>query len=131
MGDKISMADIFYMSPQVIDLVDVNRSANMINVHNTTITKSSGVLEVEYSEGVVAQWFSMKLEEFQEIEDREFLRKNNIKSVFCVSHHSNDYSLIKAHIKELLQEYGGWIGNDSKGFQPYYNIMDIDGFSYI
>lgn len=54
------MDDIFYMSPQVIDLVDVNRSANMINVHNTTITKLSEVLEVEYCEGVVEQWFSMR-----------------------------------------------------------------------
>lgn len=54
------MDDIFYMSPQVIDLVDVNRSANMINVHNTTITKSSEVLEVEYREGAVAKWFSMR-----------------------------------------------------------------------
>lgn len=70
----------------------------------------------------MANWFCMRLEDFQELEDTKFLIDNKIKSIFCISHHLSNPSLILPHIKILLQEYGGWIGNDKEGFQACFNI---------
>lgn len=119
------MDDIFYMSSKDVSLKDVEEIAKKINVKNTIISKNLDVLEVEYCDGVVADWFCMKLEDFQELEDEKFLLKNGIKSVFCVSHHSINFSFMLPHIKMLLQEYDGWIGNDSEGFQPCYDMQSV------
>lgn len=52
-----------------------------------------------------------------------------IESIFCISYHSSDFALIRPHIKTLLKEYGGWIGNDEYGFQPCFNLENLDLFN--
>lgn len=125
------MDDVFYMSSKNVRIKDIDEIAKRVNAKCTFIPKSKDVLEVEYCDGVMANWFCMKMEDFQELEDTKFLYKNQIKSIFCISHHSSDFSLILPHIKLLLQEYGGWIGNDEEGFQPCFNIENIDSFNYV
>lgn len=63
-----------------------------------------------------------------EVEDKNFLIENQIKSIFCISHHSNNFPSILPHLKMMLQEYDGWIGNDEEGFQPCYDMRNIDLF---
>lgn len=120
------MDDIFYMSSKNISIEDIDEIAKRMNVKNTIMSKNSDILEVEYCDGVVTDWFCMKLEDFQELEDKKFLLENHIKSIFCISHHSIHFSFILPHIKMLLQEYDGWIGNDGEGFRPCYDMRSID-----
>lgn len=120
------MDDIFYMSPKNIKIEDIEETAKRVSVKRTFIPQSKDVLEVEYCDGVMANWFCMRLEVFQELEDTKFLSVNKIKSIFCISHHPSNFPIILPHIKTLLQEYGGWIGNDAEGFQPCFNIGSID-----
>ncbi len=125
------MDDIFYMSSKDVSIEDVDEIAKRMNVKNTFLSKTSDVLEIEYSDSVEASWFCMRLEDFQEVEDKKFLIENRIKSIFCVSHHSNNFPFLLPHIKMMLQEYGGWIGNDGEGFQPCYDRGSVDLFNYI
>lgn len=125
------MDDIFYMSSNEVSIKDISEIAKRMNVKNTIISNATDILEVEYCDGVVADWFCMNLEDFHELEDKKFLIENYIKSIFCVSHHSINFSFILPHIKMLLQEYGGWIGNDEEGFLPCYDIGSIDSFNYV
>lgn len=125
------MDDIFYMSSKNVSIKDINEIAKRMNVKNTFMSKTADVVEIEYSDSVVASWFCMRLEDFQEVEDKNFLIKNQIKSIFCVSHHSNNFPSILPHLKMMLQEYDGWIGNDGEGFQPCYDMWNIDLFNYV
>ena len=125
------MDDIFYMSSKNVRIKDIDEIAKRVNVKNTFIPRSTDALEVEYCDGVMANWFCMKMEDFQELEDMKFVIQNRINSIFCISHHSGNFSLILPHIKLLLQEYGGWIGNDEEGFQPCFNVENIDLFNYV
>ena len=120
------MDDIFYMSSKNVRIKDIDEIAKRINVKKTFMPQSTDVLEVEYCDGVMVNWFRMRLEDFQELEDTKFLSDNKIKSIFCISHHSSHFPLILPHIKILLQEYGGWIGNDAEGFHPCFNISTLD-----
>ena len=94
------MDDIFYMSSKNVRIKDIDEIAKRINVKKTFMPQSTDVLEVEYCDGVMAN--------------------------FCISHHPSNFPLILPHIKILLQEYGGWIGNDAEGFQPCFNVWSID-----
>ena len=85
------MDDIFYMSSKNVSIKEVNEIAKRINVNNTFMSKTSDVVEIEYSDSVVASWFCMRLEDFQEVEDKKFLIENQINSIFCVSHHPNNF----------------------------------------
>lgn len=125
------MDDIFYMSSKNVRIKDIDEIAKRINVKKTFMPQSTDVLDVEYCDGVMVNWFCMRLEDFQELEDMKFLSDNKIKSIFCISHHPSNFPLILPHIKILLQEYGGWIGNDAEGFQPCFNISSIDLFNYV
>lgn len=125
------MDDIFYMSPKKVSIKDINEIAKRVNVKSTFIPKSLDFLEIEYYDGIMANWFLMNLEDFQELEDKKFLMDNKIKSIFCISYHSINFTLILPHIKTLLQEYEGWIGNDGDGFQPCFNLQNIDLFHYV
>lgn len=122
------MDDMFYMSSKNVNINDINEIAKIMNVKNTYISKISDVLEIEYSECVVASWFCMRLEDFKEDEDKKFLNENHIKSIFGITYHSKNILSILPHIKMILQEYGGWIGNDGEGFKPCYDIQTIDLF---
>ena len=123
------MDDIFYMSTKKVSINDINEIAKRINVKNIFIPKSLDVLQIEYCDGIIADWCCMSVDDFCEFEDKKFLIDNKIKSIFCVSYHPRNFELMLPHIKMLLQEYGGWISNDGDGFQPYYKLQNIDSFT--
>lgn len=64
------------------------------------------------------------MKDFRELEDQKFLVDNKIESIFCIAYYSRDFALIRPHLKTLLKEYGGWIGNDEDGFQPCFDLED-------
>ena len=125
------MDDIFYMSANKVGIIDISESAKKVNVKSTFIPESSDVLEIEYCDDIIANWFCMRLDDFRELEDQRFLIDNKIESIFCISYHSSDFALIRPHIKTLLKEYGGWIGNDEDGFQPCFNLGNLDLFNNV
>ncbi|SHJ43586.1 hypothetical protein SAMN02745163_01963 [Clostridium cavendishii DSM 21758] len=124
------MEDIFYLSTKKINVKDINKIAEKVNVKSTFIPKTLDVLEIEYCDGITASWFNMSLCEFQEPEDEKFLNDNKIEAVFCISHHPRNLKIIMPHIKNVLKEYGGWIGNDNEKFQPWFNLENIESFEY-
>ena len=125
------MDDIFYMSAKKVSIKDISEIAKRINVKNTFIPKSLDVLQIEYCDGIIADWLCMSVDDFGEYDNMNFLIDNKIESIFCISYHSRNFALMLPHIKILLQEYGGWIGNDGDGFRPYYNLQNIDLFNEI
>ena len=124
------MDDIFYMTSRDVHIKDINETAQIMNVNNTCISKTLDVIEIEYSDKVVASWCCMSLEDFHEAEDKKFLLENHIKSIYCISYHANRLGTILPHIKMLLHRYGGFIGNDDEGFQPCYDMENIDMFTF-
>ena len=56
------MDDIFYMSSQNVRIKDIDEIAKRINVKKTFIPQSTDALEIEYCDGVMANWFCMRLE---------------------------------------------------------------------
>ncbi|MEN2773852.1 hypothetical protein ABCY62_02125 [Acetivibrio clariflavus] len=124
------MDDIFYLNTKKISVKDVKKVAEKLKVNKVFIPKTSDVLEIQYCDGIYASWFEMSVDDFQEPDDRNFLYKNKIVSIFCISYHPKDLEFILPHIKCVLKEYGGWIGNDSERFQPLFDIKNIDSFFY-
>lgn len=120
------MDDIFYMTDKKINISDIAEIAGDLNVRSAFIPESSDVLQIEYSYDIMAEWFRMEPEDFPESEDKKFLTENKIHSVFCISSHLSNFAFMFPHIKMLLQKYGGWIGSDSKGFQPCFSQENID-----
>lgn len=112
------------MSAKKVDKINIRETAKKVNVKSIFIPESSDVLEIEYCNGIIANWLCMGLKDFKELEEQKFLIDNKIESIFCISYHSRDFALIRPHLKTLLKEYGGWIGNDEDGFQPCFNLED-------
>lgn len=120
------MDDIFYMTDTKVSINDIALIARETNARNIFIHESAGVVQVEYKENITADWFCMKSEDFPESEDKKFLTDNKIQSIFGIACHLNNLTSMLPHIKTLLQKYGGFIGNDSKGFQPCFSQENID-----
>ena len=125
------MDDIFYMSAKKVSIRDVEEAARRANVKDTFVPKTSDIVQIEYNDGIVADWFCMDVEEFCEPEAKKFLDEHKIESIFCVSHHQVHFTSMLPHIKILLQEYGGWIGDDGDGFQPCYDLQALNSHNIV
>ncbi len=122
----ILMDDIFYMTDTKVSINDIALTARETNAGNIFIPESADVVQIEYKENITADWSYMKTEDFPESEDKKFLTDNKIRSFFCIACHLNNLTSMLPHIKTLLQKYGGFIGNDSEGFQPCFSRENID-----
>ena len=123
------MDDIFYMTNKKISVIEINDIAKKVNDKSTFIADHSDALQIEYFHGIIADWVSISVKEFSEPEDKIFLSDNKINSIFCISYHPSQFNFVLPHLKALLQEYGGFIGNDSEGFQPCFSLENIDFFN--
>ena len=72
----------------------------------------------------------MDIAEFKDSLCSELIHEREISSIVCISHHKAYIKEILGIVKILLEKYGGWIGNDSDGFLPIFDITNIDFFSY-
>ena len=107
------MDDIFYLTEKNVTITDIAETAKESDVINVFVPLSENVLQIEYEKNVYAEWSCMKIEDFSETEDKIFLERNKIKSVFCISYHMNNLNLMLPHIKILLQKYGGFLTEKS------------------
>lgn len=124
------MDDIFYLSSKKICLGNIKKIADEMNVQSVIISHAMDSMEVIYYDNIIMNWGYMRLDEFCEQAYIDFLVKNNISSIFCISYHPIHLRIIKPFIVEVLKQYGGWIGMDGDGFFPYYNLCNIESFTH-
>ncbi len=124
------MDDIIFFSKQIIMNEDVKRYAIDIGAIRVFISESYDDLAIYYSKNHKVDWYKMSIDEFGDPCDADYLLQNEIKSIYLISHHKKDLPFIINHIKLLMRDFGGWLGNDSDMFQPCFNIDNIEKFSY-
>lgn len=91
------MDDIFYLTDRKITITDIAEIAQETNAVNVFIPLSADVMQIEYEKNITADWSCMKTGNFQETEDKIFLDSNKIQSVFCISCHMNNLTLMLPH----------------------------------
>lgn len=117
------MNDIFYLSTRRINFKNIN--INFINVKYC----SENFIQIEYENNLYS-FMKMNLDEFTEDLDIKFIVENNIIEIICIIHHSNNLQDLIKIMYEVLNNYGGFLGNDSIGFLPIFNLTNIKSFSY-
>ena len=122
------MDDIFYLCSEKIKLDDIKEIAEGLEAKEIIFANTLDVMHITYCDNTTTNWTLMNLEEFHEPEDKTFFIKKEIRVVFCISYHPVNLKNLKIHLIEVLKNYGGWIGMDSEGFFPYYNLENIDDF---
>lgn len=123
------MDDIFYLNQRKISIEEIynflknNHSEIKMSLYNDTFS-------VELDSAVHFYYTQMKLDEFQEPDDKKFLADEKIQSIIMITHHPRDLKSILPFIREYMEKSDGLIGNDSDAFQPIYNIYDLSSFNY-
>jgi hypothetical protein len=124
------MRDIFFFSGSNIDLADVRDILSSNNNYDLLLNSSKNALEIKMGNEIVQMAKLDISKDFGDPEDLEVIKNTGMKTCFCVSHHSSSIDLVKDYLKKLLEIYGGWVGNDSEGFEPRFILDEIDFFEY-
>lgn len=122
------MDDTFYMSPvkRNIDcMCKIFQNVDSIYVESFRL---SGVIQINTGRQLINMALMGALE-FDK-SDQEFIQTHEIESIVCISHHKSCMKETLELAKLLLDRYGGWIGNDSDGFLPVFDVANISSFSY-
>lgn len=123
------MDDIFYFIPIKIGIVDIYKCIREMYSNKLLLWEESNSLQVYYKSDRFIDVYEMSLDEF-DCENREFLIEHGIHTAFCISHHRIDKEFFIQYIEAILVKYGGWLGNDSDKFQPWFNLQNIKLFKY-
>jgi hypothetical protein len=123
------MDDLFYLTTSKICTFDLYKSIKEMSPEKLLFWEMSNSLQIYYGEDKFIDIYEMSLDDF-DCEDREFLIDHKIMAVFCVSHHPEDREFFMKYIEFILVRYGGWLGNDSEKFQPWFNLNNINSFRY-
>lgn len=68
--------------------------------------------------------------EFKDSADQRFIQEKKISSIICISHHTSYIAETLKLTELLLEKWGGWIGNDTDGFLPIFDVKNISVFCY-
>jgi hypothetical protein len=120
------LRDIFYFSPKELVLRDIYDLLNRTNLYTLLLTENSDALQVALGDTVIWQMYQMDiLSDFSE-EDNRNIRATNARTCFCISFHSNTLNELKVILRALLTAFDGWVGDDTDGFEPRFELKNID-----
>lgn len=120
------MDDIFYLSTEKINLNNIKQIAEEKSANKIQFSAKMDIMDITYCDNTITSWAIMDIEEFHGSEEKNFFQDKKICAVFCISYHPANFQSLKVHLVEVLKKYGGWIGMDSDGFFPYYNLKNIE-----
>ena len=64
-------------------------------------------------------------------EDDDFRCISSVPTtIWCISHHPHERTPRIATLRNNLEDYGGFVGNDEECFEPRFTLKDIDQFTY-
>jgi len=125
------MKDIFYFSDNDIDLAIIRNILLDNYDYDLLLNVSQDALEIKINEDKIVQVVKMDIGSgFGDPEDLEVIRDTGMTSCVCISHHSDEIDHVKNFLRIILGRFGGWVGNDSEGFEPRFMLADIERFEY-
>lgn len=122
------MDDIFYLTQKKLDVSCLYHVFLNVNELCVDAFEVSNSLQLRTKTQIINLTF-MNVSEFKD-SFCKLIQEREISSIVCISHHKVYRKEMLDIAKILLQEYGGWIGNDSDGFLPIFDMTDIEFFSY-
>ena len=58
--------------------------------------------------------------------DLEYIRDNDIKTIYQISYDAMDQTVVRIVMKEILEQKGGRICSDTDDFEPVFTLENVD-----
>ena len=128
------MNDFFYFSALDIDVEDLHVAISGIEQYSSFLSKNEKNLQIEViSNDKNVRWdiYEMNIDEdFSDAGSLNTIKESGAVSCFCVSHHSWTLNELGKLFMIFISIFGGWVGNDSDGFEPKFTLENISFLSY-
>lgn len=107
--------DWFYMNSSNVMVRDIDQSLKSFQDLTTEIWEDAGVLELSISDKSSLDFEAMN-PYFKDKEGEEYLKKNDIHTLFMVSFPSEDISQVIPIMKHITNHLGGFFCEDTEDF---------------
>ena len=130
------MEDVFYLCPEKITIPQIKQVFQ--NCSSDTIVSDKEHLQIIWKKSEKLQFIEFYLfpDYINTVDEDETellldtIRKNHIRTVIGILHHTRHIPIVLKYTALLMQEFGGVLGTDNAGFSPYFSLAELRQFQH-
>ena len=124
------MRDIFYLTEKSLKLTEIKTILVESCGYDCYLNANKDGLEIRVEKEIIQIVKLDIAENFGDPEDIRIIESTETICCLCISHHTSALKYVLIFMKFILSKYGGWIGNDSDGFEPRFTLNNLSNFCY-
>lgn len=113
-----TFVDCYYMTENEISVRDICEVIKKIKGITYECWEAAGVIEIELEEKCSVDIETLDM--FKSEEDKMFLNKNNIKTIFSIKTDSDHKDKMIEIFRKVVFDLGGFVCSDSDDFKPFW-----------
>lgn len=116
--------EFYYMSPTEMNARELSLCIASVPEEQVEIWTELNLVEVVLANDSLI--FQDARECFVDPLDLEYIRDNDIKTIYQISYDAMDQSVVRIVMKEILEQKGGRICSDTDDFEPVFTLENVD-----
>ena len=116
--------EFYYMSPTEMNAREWSLCIASVPEEQVEIWTELNLVEVVLANDSLI--FQDARECFVDPLDLEYIRDNDIKTIYQISYDAMDQSVVRIVMKEILEQKGGRICSDTDDFEPVFTLENVD-----
>ena len=116
--------EFYYMSPTEMNARELSLCIASVPEEQVEIWTELNLVEVVLANDSLI--FQDARECFVDPLDLEYIRDNDIKTIYQISYDAMDQTVVRIVMKEILEQKGGRICSDTDDFEPVFTFENVD-----
>lgn len=116
--------EFYYMSPTEMNARELSLCIASVPEEQVEIWTELNLVEVVLANDSLI--FQDARECFVDPLDLEYIRDNDIKTIYQISYDAMDQTVVRIVMKEILEQKGGRICSDTDDFEPVFTLENVD-----
>lgn len=123
--------DVFLMLKENVKVKEIKDTivANFEDIE-VDIWSELNVIQLELKDKTYIDLVEMINDDAFDAKDKEYFQSRDFKSVYCITHESEDLKVMLDIAKLLIEKYDGILANDTDDFEPTFNKLTLNNFNY-
>lgn len=116
--------EFYYMSPVAMNAKELSLCIASVPEENVEVWNELNLVEVVLANDSLI--FQDARECFVDPLDLDYIRENDIKTIYQMSYDTLDQTAVRLVMREILEQKGGRICSDTDDFEPIFTLENVE-----